>query len=94
MFYFFPTLAAIQTVNKIKVSEIFIDLKILKLNFLEVKVLRKYKHPCKNLVSTYCKILQKINRQIGKIKRISEVLKNMYWAICLNQANVDGFRRI
>ena len=60
LFYFFPTLAGIQTITKNKVSEIFIDLKIFKLNFLEVKVLRKYKHPSKNLVSTYCKILQKI----------------------------------
>jgi len=57
---FFPTLAEIQNITKNKVSEIFIDLKILKLNFLEVKMLRKYKHPCKNLISTYYKIIQKI----------------------------------
>jgi len=49
MLYFFPTLAPVLNFNKNKVSEIFIDLKILKSNFLEVKVLRKYKHPSKNL---------------------------------------------
>jgi len=60
LFYFFPTLAGIQNISKNKFSENLIDLKILKLNFPETYVSQKYKHPCKNLISTYCKILQKI----------------------------------